>query len=213
MRERTAVLSLFAARSAPHVTYALIALNVAISLVGFWGLRQRRYRDYFVFVPSRPGWIGTILSHFSHGDFGHLFVNMLALYFFGPDVERALHPLPFVGIYALSGACGTLAIYLIRRKSPRHAALGASGSISGVVFASVVVAPSATMVFAMFPVPMPAPVFAVVYLVASTLMMNRGDHVAHEAHIGGALAGFLLAGALLPAHFDPLIRVVRAFLD
>ncbi len=204
------MLSLF--RSTPHAaTFLLIALNVAVSLVGFWELRDERYRDYFVFVPSRAGknWVGTVLSHFSHGDFGHLFVNMLALYLFGPEVEAAFGPIFYAGLYAASGLVGTFAIYVLRRSNPRHAALGASGSISGIVFASVVVAPSSTMMFAMFPVPLPAPVFALIYLGTSMLMMNRGDRVAHEAHIGGAVTGFLVAGLLLPAHFEPLIRVVR----
>ncbi len=198
----------------PHpATFALIAVNVAVSLVGFWALGRDRYREYFLFIPSKAArgknWVGTLLSHFSHGDFGHLFVNMLALYFFGPHVERAFGAPLFLAIYAVSGAVGTFAFFVMRRKQPGRAALGASGSISGIVFASVVTAPSATMIFAFVPIPMPAPVFAVLYLAASTLMMNRGDRVAHEAHLGGAVAGFLAAGALYPPHFEPLVEVIR----
>ncbi len=73
----------------------------------------------------------------------------------------------------------------------------------------VVIAPTTSMVFLLFPFPIPAPVFAVLYLLASSLMMRRGDHVAHEAHIGGAIAGFALAGLLFEPGFEPLIAALR----
>lgn len=211
---RGAVQSLLDRPSA--VTFLLIAVNVAISFVGFWALQQDRYRRHFLFIPSRAArnenWVGTFVSHFAHGDLGHLFVNMLGLYFFGPHVERELGPGPYLSVYLASGLAGTLAVFLLRRKDPRHAALGASGSISGVVFAAVVIAPTSTF-FAFVPIPLPAPVFAVVYLVASTFMMNRGDHVAHEAHIGGALTGFALAGAFYDPGFTPLLDAVTHLLS
>ncbi|MEZ4337537.1 MAG: rhomboid family intramembrane serine protease [Sandaracinaceae bacterium] len=137
------------------VTFVMIGICVAVSVVGFWALRQERYRPWFVFVPSRlakgEGWVGALLSHFAHGDVGHLFLNMLALYFFGPSVEEALGPLPFAAVYLASGLFGTFAIWLFRRKSPRYSALGASGAVAGVVFASVIVAPTSRIFLLLFP--------------------------------------------------------------
>lgn len=194
------------------VTLALIALNVAISLVGFWALSRDRHRSSFLFIPYRAArgenWTGTLLSHFAHGDLGHLFFNMLALFFFGPRVERELGALPYLLVYAVSGAAGTLLLFLFRRKNSRHAALGASGAIAGVMFALVVIAPTSTMFMFFVPIPVPAPIFAVLYIVVSSLMMQRGDHVAHEAHIGGALAGLVTAGLLFDGGFGPLVRAV-----
>jgi membrane associated rhomboid family serine protease len=198
------------------VTFALIALCVAISLIGFWALRKERYRDAFRFVPSQAargrGLVGALLSHFAHGDLGHLFINMLVLFLFGPRVERALGHLPFLLLYLVSGLVGTLAIFLFRRKNPRYAALGASGSIAGVVFASVVIAPTSRIFLLILPIPIPAPVFALLYLVVSSLQMGGGDGIAHEAHLGGALAGLALAGVLYGPGFDPLIRAVTQLL-
>lgn len=195
------------------VTFLLIAVCVAVSLVGFWALGRERYRRYFVFAPSAAAKdrsaVGAVLSHFAHGDVGHLLVNLLALYFFGPAVERALGPAPYLLLYAVSGAVGTFAVWLLRRDDPRHRALGASGSIAGVVFASVVLAPSSRIFLLIFPVPIPAPIFAVLYLVVSSLSMGRRDGVAHEAHIGGAVAGFALAGLLFEGGFAPLLRTVE----
>jgi membrane associated rhomboid family serine protease len=195
------------------ITYALIGLSVVVSLVGFWALRTPRFRPYFVFVPSKQNRsrspVGTLLSHFAHGDFGHLFLNLLALYFFGPRVEQALGPTAYLIVYLASGACGTFFVWLFHSKNRRYAALGASGSIAGVLFASVVTAPTASIFLLVFPVAIPAPVFALLYLVLSSVKMGGSDGVAHEAHIGGALAGFALAGLLHARGFEPLIRAVE----
>ncbi len=194
------------------VTYVLIALNVAVSMVGFWALRTRHRRS-FVFIPSKQNntrsAVGAVLSHFSHGDFGHLLLNLFALFIFGPRVERALGPVAFLIVYLISGAFGTVCIWLFRRNNPRYSALGASGSIAGVLFASVVTDPTANLFLILLPVAIPAPVFAALYLVLSSVKMGGSDGVAHEAHIGGALGGFVMAGLLFPRGFQPLLQAVE----
>lgn len=193
------------------VTFVLIALNVALSLVGFWGLARDPHRRWFLFMPYRvargEGWTGALLSHFAHADLGHLFLNMVTLYFFGPRVEAELGPRAYLVLYAASGIAGTLLVFLLRRKDPAYAALGASGAIAGVMFAVVVIAPTATMYLLFVPVPLPAPVFAVLYVVASSLMMRRGgDSVAHEAHLGGALGGVLITILVYPDALGIFLR-------
>ena len=199
--------------SVVSLTAALTVVNVVVSLVGFWALRKERYRPYFVFIPSKANpsrsAVGTVLSHFSHGDVGHLLLNLLALYLFGPRVERALGAAPYLLVYLASGAVGTFFVWLFHRKNRRYAALGASGSIAGVVFASIVIAPASEMLLLAFPMPLPAPVFGLLYLILSSIKMGGRDGVAHEAHIGGALAGFVLAGLLADAGFAPLLRVLE----
>ncbi len=195
------------------ITYALIAVNVAVSLVGFWALRKKDHRRYFIFIPSKANphrsAVGAVLSHFAHGDVGHLLVNLLAFYLFGPRVEEAMGPIPFLGVYLASGAVGTFFVWLFHRDDPRHAALGASGCIAGVLFAWVVLDPTSSLQLLYFPRPIPAPVFAVLYLVLSSVKMGSRDGVAHEAHIGGAVAGLVLTGLLADDGFGPLIHAVQ----
>jgi len=199
----------------PSVTHALIAACVGVSLIGFWALRRERYRRYFVFrpgpAPDRTA-VGAVLSHFAHGDLGHLLLNLFALYVFGPRVERDLGAGPYLALYAASAAAGTALVYLLHRKDPRHATLGASGAIAGVVFAAVVLAPDMRLMLLLFPVPAPAPAFALLYLLFSSVNMGARDGVAHEAHLGGALTGLGLAGLLAPRGFDPLVREVTEML-
>jgi membrane associated rhomboid family serine protease len=194
------------------ITFLLIAINVAISLVGFWAIQREDYRDHFVFVPSKPKVTGTILSSFAHGDIGHLFFNMLALFFFGPQVEETIGAVFYAILYVVSGAGATLLIYALRRKNRRYAALGASGCIAGIMFAAVVVAPTSSVYLFFLPIAVPAPIFAVLYLVISSIHMGGRDGVSHEAHIGGAVTGFALTGLLYEEHFDPLVRAVRDLL-
>jgi membrane associated rhomboid family serine protease len=198
------------------VTLILIGVNVLASLFGFWALGRKRYRPWVLFMPyqaarGRNG-VGMVLSHFTHGDLGHLIVNLVALYFFGPPVEAALGPGPYLILYTVSGAAASLAVFALRHKDRRHAVLGASGSISGVLFAAVVVAPSTSVYLFFVPIPIPAPVFAVLYLLISSFLMRTGDRVSHEAHIGGAVVGFLLAGIMYERGFAPLVRAVRQLL-
>lgn len=199
------------------ITLLLIASCVIVSLIGFMAMRDRRRRPYFVFIPSRlddpRSWVGLFVSHFSHADFGHLLVNMFALYIFGPKVESELGAMLYLIVYAASGLFGTFAVYLFRHNDTRYSALGASGAIAGIVFASVVVEPTARLMIMPIPVPIAAPLFALGYLVLSSLKMGGNDGVAHEAHLGGALAGLALSGVLFDKGFGPLLRVLNQLIS
>lgn len=191
------------------ITYLLIGLNVLVSLWAFssskGGMQQR-----FLFIPNEVAAgrniEGMILSNFSHADAGHLLFNMLTLYFFGPVVEYGLGVYGFLGIYGFAGACAVLLTYVFHRRDPSYRVLGASGSVSGVIFAAIVLQPGMSVFFFLIPVPIPAPLFAVGYILLSTYFMRHGGgNIAHEAHLGGALAGFVLAGILYTPGFGPLI--------
>jgi len=153
---------------------------------------------------------GAFLSQFSHADLGHLVFNMLTLYFFGPVVEGHLG-FHFFTIYFAAGIAALLAVFLLRKGDPDYRVLGASGSITGILFAAIVLLPDMAVRFLIIPFPIPAPVFAVIYLLLSTWLMSRGDlaRISHEAHVGGALTGLLLGGVLAPRGFDPLMGRIR----
>jgi membrane associated rhomboid family serine protease len=154
-----------------------------------------------------------VLSHFSHADGAHLLFNMITLYFFGPEVEIFLSTWGMLLIYVAAGVVSTLFVYYRHRGDPGYRALGASDSVSGIIFAAIVLRPGMSVYFFLIPVPIPAPLFAVAYLVISTYLMRRGEgHVSHEAHLAGALTGLLLAGFLSPDGFGPLIRQIQFLL-
>jgi membrane associated rhomboid family serine protease len=199
------------------LTYLLIGINVAVSMMAFSAARGGGVPARFLFVPTEVAegrnLRGMILSNFSHADAGHLLFNMISLYFFAPVVETMLGPQGLLLVYAASGVFAAVAIFLFHRRNPSYRALGASGSVSGVIFASIVLQPGMSIYFFFVPVPIPGPIFAVGYIALSTYLMGRGGgNVSHEAHVGGALAGFVLGGLLYERGFNPLIaRILDLF--
>jgi membrane associated rhomboid family serine protease len=153
---------------------------------------------------------GLILSHFSHADGAHLLFNMVTLYFFGPVVEEGLGVQKMLMIYVIAGILSTVIVYYRHRTEPNYRALGASDSITGILFAAIVLQPEMEVFFAFIPIPIPAPIFAVAYIVISTYLMRRGEgHISHEAHLAGAFTGLLLAAFLSVEGFRPLFRTIQ----
>lgn len=198
------------------LTYILIGINVLVSLIAF-STMNRMGGSMFVFSPSEVSegrnYQGMLLSHFAHADSGHLLFNMLTLYSFGPVVESGLGAMNMLLIYVIAGIFSTLFVYYLHRADPRYRALGASDSVTGIIFAAIVLLPGMSVYFFFVPVPIPAPLFAVGYIILSTYLMRRGgSHISHEAHIAGAISGLLLAGFLAPEGFGPLIGRIQNLL-
>ena len=196
------------------LTYLLIAINVVVSLIGFSRMKAGAGDSAFLFSPSEVSqgrsYQGMLLSHFSHADSSHLLFNMMTLYFFGPVVELSLGSLGMLMIYTLAGVFSTLFVYYLHRADPGYRALGASDSVTGIIFAAIVVYPVMSVYFFFIPFPIPAPVFAIAYILLSTYFMQReGGRISHEAHLAGAVSGLVLAGLLSPDGFGPLLRRIQ----
>lgn len=192
------------------LTLFFILLNIVLSMIAFAAFRRNNEPERFLLIPYLVGQggnrVGMVLSHFAHADIGHLMFNMITLYFFGPVVERGLGGMEFVVIYAAAGATATVFVYHLHKENPTYRALGASDSVSGIIFAAIVIEPRMNIFFFLVPIPIPAPVFAVGYIILSTLLMKRGlGNISHEAHIAGAATGLLLGGMLAPFGFDRLL--------
>jgi len=195
------------------LTILLIAINVVVSLIGF--SRMNRGYSNFFFSPNEVSagrnYQGMVLSHFAHADGGHLLFNMMTLYFFGPVVEQGLGARGMLLIYLGAGVLSTLVVYYLQRADPRYRALGASDSVTGIIFAAIVLLPGMDVFFFLVPVPIPAPLFAIGYIFLSTYLMRRGGgHISHEAHLAGAISGLLLAGLLAPGGFGPLLNRIQS---
>jgi membrane associated rhomboid family serine protease len=199
-------------------TYLLIGINIAVSMLAFSSMNSSRGGDSFLFIPSevakRRNYVGMLLSHFSHADGAHLLFNMVTLYFFGPYVEQGLGVWNMLLIYALAGIVSTVLVYYRHRSDPVYRALGASDSVTGIVFAAIVLEPTMEVGFIFLPIPIPGPIFAIGYIVLSMYLMRRGEgHISHEAHLAGAFTGLLLAGWLSPYGFRPLLQTVQYLLS
>ncbi len=152
-----------------------------------------------------------------HADMVHLLVNMFVLYSFGRNVEPAFQSLfgtlPGSGVYTFmyvaAIAFSTLVAYGRYRNDPSYNAVGASGAVSAVVFASILLHPQGNIMFIFLPVPIPSPVFGVLYLAYSAYMARRAqDNIGHDAHFYGAVFGFLFPILLQPWLFTRFIQIL-----
>jgi rhomboid family protein len=172
----------------PWVRRLLIA-NVAVFFVQMTVLPGLDY--YFAFVPSlvlvRPWTIITYM--FLHGGWGHIFFNMLALFFFGPQVEAKLGERKFVTLYFVSGISGAVLSMIF---SPNNPIIGASGAIMGVMLAFAMFWPNA-LIYVWGVIPVPAWILVVLTTVLSIWygVGGGGGNVAHFAHLGGFAGAWL----------------------
>ncbi len=127
---------------------------------------------------------------FVHGDFWHLFFNMLALFFFGPPVEERLGSRGFLKYYTICGLIGGAVLAFIF--APHAMLIGASGAVYAVMLAFAYYWPDVPIyIWGIFPVK--AKWLVIAFAVASVLFMIRpdGSTTAHWAHFGGFAVGFL----------------------
>jgi membrane associated rhomboid family serine protease len=138
-------------------------------------------------VPFRP-W--TVLTYmFLHGSTGHLLFNMLALFFFGPRVEARLGGKRFLRLYLLSGLCAALFSVLF---APRAAVVGASGAVYGVLLAFAMFWPREPIyIWMVLPIQSRWLIAVMTFLSLYSGMSGARDGVAHFAHLGGFVGGFL----------------------
>ncbi len=150
-------------------------------------------------IDRKPVLATLLTAMFLHGSIAHLGVNMLFLWVFGAAVEDRFGPGPFLGLYLVGGVLGTLAFVAV---NPGSAAplVGASGAVSAAMGAFLLIGPRRRIFSLIAPLPLIAvtlPAWALLgpYLV-SQLVTPDDTAVAWQAHLGGMVAGFLIAVVL-----------------
>jgi membrane associated rhomboid family serine protease len=182
-------------------TYALIFANLAVSLYAFF--IDRSFISHFAFqvdaVVRREQHHRVITSSFLHVSFFHLLLNMLTLFFFGPEVERLLGKLGFIVVYFGAIIASGIVTAIVHRKNPTYSSVGASDAVSGVLLSFCVFYPLQPIYFMFLPVGIPAILYGVAYIMISARMMGEpGNRIAHEGHLGGAVAGVVLTLLMRP---------------
>jgi membrane associated rhomboid family serine protease len=173
----------------------IIIATVIISLKGFKDYAFfEKYKFQVAAVERRKEYIRLISSGFLHADMMHLFFNMLTLYFFQDLVQIVYGDFGFLLIYLGSMLAGNFFALRFYHQQPHYSAIGASGGVSGIIFAAAAIDPHMTLGL-MF-IPMPAYIFGLVYFGYSVyLLLNpkQWDNLGHAAHIGGAILGLAYA--------------------
>jgi membrane associated rhomboid family serine protease len=176
----------------------LIAVTCGISYAGF---RSREVEEKLMFRPesilARKEYYRLVTSAFLHSGWSHLLWNMVGLYLFGSILEWSLGLTDLLAIYFGAVIGGSLLSLYVHRHH-EYQAYGASGGVCGVVFAYLLLFPEGGVMM-YFAVPIPGWLYAIGFMVGSFVAMKRArDNVGHDAHLGGAIVGLLVAAALHP---------------
>ena len=202
------------------ITIIIVIITVLISISAF---SNPKITDDLIFYPpaitQRKQWYRFFSCGLIHADAAHLIFNMLSLYLFGRFVENHFvelfgkmgKPL-YLAMYVLALFFSLLPTFFKHRHNYHYRSLGASGAVSAVVFAGLLLAPYVEVGFFIIPPFIPGFIFAPLYLVISAILEKRGgDNINHSAHIFGALFGvaFVFIVGKLVADYDAF----QGFLD
>jgi membrane associated rhomboid family serine protease len=188
----------------------ILGLTLIVSLIGFRApavIQHNLFRPYWL-LPKRQYWT-VISSGFIHADVGHLLFNLLTFYYFAFPLQAVIGPGRFTALYLLSLVLSSTGTFFKHRREPEYASLGASGAILAVLFAMIVYFPRSRISLLFLPIPIPAPLFAVLYLAYTMYSARRArGRINHDAHLDGALTGLAFVAITDPAAWARAWHVV-----
>lgn len=184
-----------------YIPYLIIALTAISSIMGF---NNRELHDRLIFnvgaiLGPTKQWYRLITSAFLHGDWLHLIFNMMTLYFFSDVIIQVFGAWKYLIIYFAAILGGGLLSLLVHRKEYYYSASGASGGVVGILFAAIAIFPEIGIRFFFIPIDIPGWIFGIGYIAYSIYgMRNSIGNIGHDAHMGGAAIGLLLAIVFAP---------------
>lgn len=204
-----------------ELTFTLIIVIIT-TLISIGGFNNQKIIDDLIFYPpslKQGQWYRFFSCGLIHADWGHLIFNMLSLYLFGRYVELQFAAIfgdkgkfLYLLMYILALAVSLLPTYFKNKHNYQYRSLGASGAVSAVIFAGLLIAPYLEVYFFFIPIPIPGFIFAPLYLLISIWLERRAaDNINHSAHIWGAVFGmvFIIVAGKLLADYDAIGEFIR----
>jgi membrane associated rhomboid family serine protease len=195
------------------ISLVIILANVFISYKGF---SDRAFFSKYNFVVEnvlnyKQYW-RMVTSGFLHVNWMHLFFNMLSLFFFSDSLEASIGPVNFLIIYFVGLVGGNLLSLLIHRNSGDYSAVGASGAVSAVIFATIALSPRTPIQIFPLPFSLPAWIYGLAFIIYSMYAVrSKSDNIGHDAHLGGGVIGMIVALIMYPqsiaANFLPILVI------
>lgn len=208
------------------ITLLIIIVTVIVSISAF---SNQSLVDRLIFYPPaitrRNEWYRFFSCGLIHADAGHLLFNMLSLYMFGEFVENQFTAIfdqngkwLYLVMYVVALLVSLLPTYFRNRDNYYYKSLGASGAVSAVVFAGLMIAPEVEVGFFIIPPIIPGFIFGPLYLLVSAILDRRGgSNINHSAHIWGAIFGVLfiiIAGRTVGYNaIEGFVTGVKAYLQ
>ena len=180
----------------PPAVKNIILINIGFMVMTY--LNEPLMARYFALNPLnffiRPWQLVTYM--FMHGGFFHLFFNMYTLFIFGTVLERVWGTRKFLVFYFVTGIGAALVNIGVQYMTGAFAlTVGASGAIYGILMGYAMLYPDSVLTLILPPISMKAKWFVLIFAGIELLLgisANPADNVAHFAHLGGLLFGFVL---------------------
>ena len=201
------------------ITYTFIAITVVVSMYAFnnasvlSGFMMNPYM-----VANRKQYFRLVTSGFIHKDHMHLIMNMISLYFFGGVIEQVFKSLfgdvgglYFILLYLFAIVFSDLPTFLKHRNNPGYNSLGASGGVSAVIFAFIILLPLEKICL-YYAFCMPGFILGTLYVIFSYYQGRKAnDGINHDAHLYGALFGMIFCIILYPESVPNFIQQVMSW--
>lgn len=199
------------------ITTAICAVTALISMMAFSqeSVFQKLMHHPYTEIRQKEYW-RWLTSGFVHADYMHLAFNLFAFYSFGKFVEFEFMDkfgdktgqMIYLVFYLAIIVAANIPTHFQQKNNVNYMAVGASGGVSGVVFAAILFRPWLDMAFFFFP--MKGLVFGVLYILYSSwAAKNANNNIGHSAHLTGAIMGFLLTALLMPSEFEQFLISIR----
>ncbi len=197
------------------VTWIIIIITCAVSIPAFSNnelFSKLKFNPYI--IREAKQWYRFFTYGVLHADWTHLLVNMFVLYTFGEQVEKAMKYyfgvkwiLYYVLLYVGGIFLSVVPSFEKHKNDSWYNAVGASGAVSAIVFSYILFLPASKLMLFLLPIPLPASIFGILYLVFSAYMARKSnDNIGHDAHFWGALFGSAFTIALKPELFMNFIN-------
>jgi membrane associated rhomboid family serine protease len=198
----------------------LIIIVALIGITSYFGFKNNEVFHKLKFNPylinQNREWYRFLSHGFVHADWMHLVFNLYVLYEFGKLVMLILFfkmgdmaNLYFLGLFFPALLASSLFSFFRYKDQVHYNAVGASGAVSAVVFASIILYPQGEMGLIFIPFYLPSWIFGALYL-AYTIVMARKqiDNIGHDAHLWGAVYGIIYTFVLIPNAFQNFINYI-----
>lgn len=182
------------------ITYLIIAVTAIISIRAF---RDHSLTERFIFYPPAVKygeWHRLFTYGVLHADYTHLIFNMFTLYFFGMDIEKAFQSTfgvqtgsaYYILLYITALPVSILPTYLRHKDNQSYHGVGASGSVSAIIFAYILINPMNFMGILFIPIWLPAFIFGIIFIAMSLYLdKKQSGGINHSAHITGGIYGLI----------------------
>lgn len=202
------------------ITLIIVIVTAIISITAF--NNEKIINDLIFYPPAisrNRQYYRFFTCGFIHADWAHLIFNIISLYMFGRFVEQGFDEIfgangkfYYLALYLAALPVSILPTYFKNKDNYYYKSLGASGAVSAVVFAGLMIAPHARIGLFILPPIIPGFIFGPLYLIISAVLDKKGgDNINHSAHIWGALFGvaFLIVVGRMVAGFDAVGHFVN----